>query len=49
MTVVKISKNITCKVVTYSNTTTLIWMRNEPDETQLKAMKKIAKEVFILY
>ncbi len=46
MAVTKISKNITYKEGTHSNTATRRRMRNEPDETQLKAMKKLAKEVF---
>jgi zinc D-Ala-D-Ala carboxypeptidase len=46
MAVIKISKHITYNEGTHSNTATRRRMRNEPDETQLKAMKKLAKEVF---
>jgi zinc D-Ala-D-Ala carboxypeptidase len=46
MAVINISKHITYNEGTHSNTATRRRMRNEPDETQLKAMKKLAKEVF---
>ena len=46
MAVTKISKHISYKEGTHSNTATRRRMKNEPDEAQLKAMKKLAKEVF---
>lgn len=46
MAVIKISKNITYKEGTHSDTATRRRMRNEPNEDQLVAMKVIAKEVF---
>jgi hypothetical protein len=46
MAITKISKNITYKEGTHSNTATRRRMRNEPDEIQLKAMKKLAKEIY---
>ncbi|PCI94912.1 MAG: hypothetical protein COB15_12725 [Flavobacteriales bacterium] len=46
MAVIKISKHISYKEGTHSNTATRRRMRNEPDEVQLKAMKLLSKEVF---
>ena len=46
MAVTKISKHISYKEGTHSNTATRRRMRNEPDEVQLKAMKLLSKEVF---
>lgn len=46
MAVLKISKNITYKEGTHSNTAIRRRMKNEPNEEQLKAMKTLAKKVF---
>jgi zinc D-Ala-D-Ala carboxypeptidase len=46
MAVTKISKNITYKEGTHSDTATRRRMRNEPDEVQLAAMKLLGKKVF---
>ena len=46
MAVTKISKHISYKEGTHSNTAVRRRMRNEPDETQLAAMKLLSKKVF---
>jgi len=46
MAVLKISKNISYKEGTHSNTAIRRRMKNEPNEEQLKAMKTLAKKVF---
>lgn len=46
MAVLKISKNISFKEATHSDTATRRRMKNEPSEEQLKAMKMLAKKVF---
>jgi len=46
MATVKISKHISYKEGTHSNTATRRRMRNEPNEEQLAAMKLLAKKVF---
>lgn len=46
MAVLKISKSISFKKGTHSDTATRRRMKNEPNEEQLKAMKRLAKEVF---
>jgi len=43
---VRISKHISYKEGTHSNTATRRRIRNEPNETQLEAMKLLAKKVF---
>ncbi|MDG1476719.1 MAG: D-Ala-D-Ala carboxypeptidase family metallohydrolase [Vicingaceae bacterium] len=46
MAVLKISKNISYKEGTHSNTAIRRRIKNEPNEAQLKAMKTLAKKVF---
>jgi len=46
MAVLKISKNISFKQGTHSDTAIRRRMKNEPNEEQLKAMKTVAKKVF---
>jgi len=46
MAVTKISKHISYKEGTHSNTATRRRIRNEPNEEQLQAMKLLAKKVF---
>lgn len=46
MAVLKISKNISFKEGTHSDTATRRRIKNEPNEEQLKAMKTLAKKVF---
>lgn len=46
MAVLKISKHISYKEGTHSNTATRRRMKNEPNEEQLKAMKTVAKKIF---
>ena len=46
MALLNISKNISFKQGTHSDTATRRRMKNEPNEEQLKAMKNLAKEVF---
>ncbi|MBL4594474.1 MAG: SH3 domain-containing protein [Flavobacteriales bacterium] len=46
MATVKISKHITYKEGTHSNTATRRRMRNDPNEEELAAMKLVAKKIF---
>lgn len=46
MATIKISKHISCKEATHSNTATRRGIKNEPSEKHIAAMKALAKNVF---